>query len=64
MLPALYSRQRLILRTVVLYDHILIIAVSCLFFNGINTSLQIIDVILVWDDDEISGFSSQRNFVR
>ncbi len=53
-----------ILRTVILHDHILIIAVSCLFVDGINTSFQIIDVILFGMIMEISGFSSQRNFVR
>ena len=52
----------LILRTVVLHDHILIIAVSCLFFDGINTSLQIIDVILVWDDDGDQRFFLPEEF--
>ena len=52
----------LILRTVVLHDHILIIAVSCLFFDGINTSLQIINVILVWDDDGDQRFFLPEEF--
>ena len=52
----------LIFRTVVLHDHILIIAVSRFFFDGINTSLQIIDVIFVRDDNGDQRFFLPEEF--
>ena len=48
--------KSLLFRTVIFHDHILIIAVSRLFFNGINTSFQIINMIFIRNDDGYQRF--------